>query len=501
MGEDNKLSKEEIDILKKFCNSKFYVGSKNKLLEFCNKVDSCSLKCCNKENVMNEIEKCKQKIRLELKSYLELNNVSFLFGTGATIALGAVSIRDIPQEIEDNIKKGHENLYEAFKFLISEYQDEKFVKNKKNGLWETGKKEKEDFYRWFKYKDNSKKTEKEWGKIAVPLENFLDYLLGIQYVLNYSMVNIKGKELKKDSIEELINIIKRELFKLCDIENIESNKGGKYCIKLKYHKKFIKALLGRPLNLRRANIFTTNYDLSFEDTFDELGVSYVNGFCGFNKRYFKPEVFNYDMYYPGNMTEGKVRRVEKVIKYFKLHGSLNWIREKPKANNIYGLREVPIEYIRQIYNDENSNKDLKNSKIGDMIIYPTSYKKGYTLDFPYSELFRQFASVITQPQSVLFCIGYSFFDEHINDIIYEALSIPSFTLIIVDLNGTKNENIKKLMELNDPRIIILEGGYLGDFKVFADEIMPNFHELNIEEKVAETLNKLYSDKKECEKNG
>ena len=70
------------------------------------------------------------------------------------------------------------------------------------------------------------------------------------------------------------------------------------------------------------------------------------------------------------------------------------------------------------------------------------------------------------------------------------MSIPSFTLIIVDLKG--NQKIDGLRELNDPRIIILEGEYLGDFKVFADEIMPNFHELSIEEKVSNTLRKIYS---------
>ena len=56
----------------------------------------------------------------------------------------------------------------------------------------------------------------------------------------------------------------------------------------------------------------------------------------------------------------------------------------------------------------------------------------------------------------------------------------------------RQPKIDGLRELNDPRIIILEGEYLGDFKVFTDEIMPNFHELSIEEKVSNTLRKIYS---------
>lgn len=81
---------------------------------------------------------------------------------------------------------------------------------------------------------------------------------------------------------------------------------------------------------------------------------------------------------------------------------------------------------------------------GNLMVYPTAVKKSYTLDLPYSELFRHFAYCTSQPQSVLFTVGYSFCDEHFNDIIYQALSNPSFTLIIVDL--MEREDRKKLKD-------------------------------------------------------
>ncbi|NSW92084.1 MAG: SIR2 family protein [Firmicutes bacterium] len=475
--------------IRKFCKSAYFVGNNNRLKEFCEKIESCQGQCKLSDDIKKKFEKTRDKIRLTLKNYLELNNVSFLFGTGSSMILGAVSIRDIPIQIENKIKENDAELYNTFKFLVQQYQvgyDEKEFEP--SGKWKVTK-NMEGLYRW-KHCEEDDSGEK-WGNIAVPLEEFTNYLLGLKYVSEISnskiMVSDSGIALDYEILDKLINFIKLELFKLCDLK-YESNE-------LAYHKKLIKSLLGRPLNLRRANIFTTNYDLVFEDAFEELGVHYINGFNGFNKRYFRPEIFDFDMYYPANLTEGKVNRVEKVIKYFKLHGSLTWVRENISADNIYGLREFPIEYIREKYKkyveEKCNDKDLTESDIGDMMIYPTSYKKGYTLDFPYSELFRQFASSITQPQSVLFCIGYSFFDEHINDIIYQALSIPSFTLVIINLCG--NEKINKLKKLNDPRILILEGEYLGDFKTFADEIMPNFHELSIEEKIADTLNKIHPD--------
>jgi len=442
----------------KLRNSKLYVGAVDWVEEYF-------------EEDQNP-DKLLDKIRLLLKNYLQLDNVSFLFGTGASLHLGTTSIRNFPLAIEKALKETGGEQYEFFTHLINQYQKS----------------------------DYTLRTDPDPNaEIDVPLEGFLDFLNALHYVRENSKSIISGfdyedvfeekhQEITSSAIESLIHKIKKELFKLCDLDNIPANppddqskdeieRNGKFV----YHKSFIKSLLQRPLNLRRANIFTTNYDLAFEHSFDELGVHYMNGFSGYHTRVFKPEVYEYDLYYPGNTTEGKVRRIERMIKYYKLHGSISWIREESSAKNQYGITERNIDWIR-------SNLDLA----GDIMIYPTAHKKGYTLDFPYSELFRQFAAAITQPQSVLFCVGYSFFDEHINDIIFQSLSVPSFTLIIVDFKGTGNEIIRKLNELADPRVIILAGPFLGDFKQFSKSIMPNFHEMDYREKISATLNKLYS---------
>lgn len=44
------------------------------------------------------------KVRMTLKNYLELDNVSFLFGTGTSLHLGAASIRNFPLEVEEHVK-------------------------------------------------------------------------------------------------------------------------------------------------------------------------------------------------------------------------------------------------------------------------------------------------------------------------------------------------------------------------------------------------------------
>lgn len=377
--------------------------------------------------------------------------------------IGSVSIANIPKKIEESIQHAEVSvsgvmtpnvLYDEFISTIKELQNSKTEKRNAN------------------------------GEIEYSLEKYLSYLVAQEYIADLNPDSIKLKYLS-----DLIKTIKHGLFELCDIEKLPnaswlSDEEKKNLDKDKtfYHAKFVKKILQRPLNLKRANIFTTNYDLAFEYAFDKLGVISICGFCGFQKRTFKPEAFEYDLFFPGSTTQGRVQRIEKVAHYYKIHGSLTWVKELPSESNVYGISEVPIEIIR----------DKKN--FDSIIIYPTTAKKSFTLDFPYSELFRKFASAISQSQSVLFTYGYSFNDEHVNDIIYQALTVPSFTLIIIDFNGTKTSTeIQKLKELKDPRVIILQGEQLGSLSFFVENLLPDLIEINTQEKIAETLRKLLED--------
>jgi hypothetical protein len=223
--------------------------------------------------------------------------------------------------------------------------------------------------------------------------------------------------------------------------------------------------------------------MAFDYALDNLGIHYINGFMGVHNRCFRPEVYDYDLYYPGQSVTGKVHRVEKVLKYYKIHGSLSWFATKPSVSNTYGIKEIPL------------NDEFKVGDENELMVYPCVSKKSFTLDLPYSELFRQFSQTINQPQSVLFCIGYSFYDEHINDIIKQALSIPSFTLIIANFSETKDLDspIEELRKLNDKRIIIIDEADRNQstFLGFIDNIMPDLYEEEENEVIASTLERIY----------
>lgn len=385
----------------------------------------------------SEEKKDLHELKLKIKKYLELENVSVLAGAGASFHLGTPTIRkisdcgDLKESLNNEISKYFEPENDpSYEDLFNCLQAEKFLKEKK------------------------KEETQDIQKSILEMQQWL-----------FDHCNTETS-----TLNELYNTD----------ENLLENK-------YYYHEMLIKKLLQRPNNLKRVNLFTTNYDLAFDYALDNLGVYYINGFSGIHNRFFKPEVYDYDIYYPGQSVSGQVHRAEKVIRYFKLHGSLSWISTKETIANPYGIKEIPI------------NNEKKLNCEDQLMIYPCVSKKTFTLDLPYSELFRDFSKSIIQPQTVLFTLGYSFYDEHINDIIFQALSIPSFTLIIANFAPKRegeNENpvIEKLKKLNDSRIIILDSDNEKEttFTGFVKNVLPDLYEEDEYISLKKTMNSLYS---------
>ena len=79
-------------------------------------------------------------------------------------------------------------------------------------------------------------------------------------------------------------------------------------------------------------------------------------------------------------------------------------------------------------NGDSSNKH-------ELIIYPNSAKDRETAEYPYVDLFRDFAAAICRPNSTLVTYGYGFGDSHINRIIEDALTIASTHLVILSYDN------------------------------------------------------------------
>lgn len=122
------------------------------------------------------------------------------------------------------------------------------------------------------------------------------------------------------------------------------------------------------------------------------------------------------------------------------------------------------------------------------MIYPTPLKEGKSLTSPYTDIIREFQKKLSLPNSVLFIIGYSFSDAHINAIIYRALASNNSLSVVVFTNSendkeTNSENDKSkenknipLLTIDDKRIFKIYGKdndkKIHYFDYFVDELIP-----------------------------
>ena len=274
----------------------------------------------------------------------------------------------------------------------------------------------------------------------------------------------------------------------------EKNKGIDENI-VDIYKQFYRKLSLRDSNLPKPNVFTTNYDLFSERAMDNLGISYTNGFSGFVERFFNPSIFNYALAEQMDISSLKWSVIDSFIYLFKIHGSVNWV-ERESNNKLFSIQELQDVSFEKLKSEAN------------YMIYPSPLKQNASLGSPYSDLFREFQKRITQKQSTLVTMGFSFGDEHINNIIYQALTIPSFRLVIFSDIGfyvdnkykAARINIEKLINLNDPRIWVIGtdsefnnqtdwqkinvddiGKELHFFDTIANNLFPDFTQDRIEE--------------------
>ncbi|MCQ8280093.1 SIR2 family protein [Acetobacteraceae bacterium KSS8] len=240
------------------------------------------------------------------------------------------------------------------------------------------------------------------------------------------------------------------------------------------YERFYKKLVLRDRSLPRPWVFTTNYDHFSELAMDRLGIPYANGFSGVMERRFNPATFRYALAEQLDVASRKWTAVDAFVYLCKLHGSVTWTEDD------HGL--FPI---KEVWPPEPTNQ---------MLIYPTPAKQNSSLGSPYADLFREFQSRIVREQSVLITAGYAFGDEHLNNIIYQALTIPTFRLVIFAAPGMGGE-IAKLRALRDPRIWIIggDGPAEGTRAHYFDMIVEHFMPQRPSDRIDDAVRKVLSD--------
>ena len=140
-------------------------------------------------------------------------------------------------------------------------------------------------------------------------------------------------------------------------------------------------------------IFTTNYDLLFEQAFERSRIPYFDGFSGANEPFFDPSsVASNDL--PARWT-----------RLWKLHGSLGW------ATNTRG------EVVRT------------GQASATHLVFPEHLKYDQTQKAPYAALFDRLLAFLMTPDTLLIATGFSFGDAHISARIDECLSANPTTSV------------------------------------------------------------------------
>lgn len=155
------------------------------------------------------------------------------------------------------------------------------------------------------------------------------------------------------------------------------------------HEDFVRWIVRMP-RVQPVEIFTTNYDVLIETALEAERVPAFDGFVGCNQPFFSPETLTRPESAPGPAW----------ARLWKIHGSITW-----KLDTIRGRQRV----VRTEPHNE-----------GEMIL-PSHHKYDESRKQPYSALLDRLTRVLDREAAILLVCGYSFSDDHINAIIFDAL--------------------------------------------------------------------------------
>ncbi|GAA0994005.1 SIR2 family protein [Subtercola frigoramans] len=144
--------------------------------------------------------------------------------------------------------------------------------------------------------------------------------------------------------------------------------------------------------LHAVELFTTNYDTLFERALEDERVPTFDGFAGAFQPFFYPAGLRFDS--PSGTSDW--------TKIWKVHGSVTWASREVGESGSSIVRGQEIES-------------------GEMIL-PSVLKYDESRKQPYVAMLDRLRDVLDKREDgVLVSAGYSFGDQHINEIVFEAL--------------------------------------------------------------------------------
>ncbi len=171
-------------------------------------------------------------------------------------------------------------------------------------------------------------------------------------------------------------------------------------------------------------IFTTNYDLIFEKSLEAIKAPYFDGFVG-----------SYEPFFWQESVEKTAKRndlTQNWIRLWKVHGSLSWFwKESANSKSYKVVRLGKIENL-----DEERNE---------LVIYPSKEKYDSSRRQPFLVYFDRLKEYLLSGELLFIFTGYSFLDQHINELIFNGLRQNNRLRVIVFFYAdTEVERLQKL---------------------------------------------------------
>lgn len=171
-------------------------------------------------------------------------------------------------------------------------------------------------------------------------------------------------------------------------------------------------------------IYTSNYDMIIEKSLEKIQLPYFDGFVGSYEPFFLPEsvdtfVKNFDI-------------TKSWIRLWKIHGSLNWFWKKEDDSESY-----KIVRIGKIDGNLKENDEI--------VIYPSREKYDSSRKQPFITYFDRLKNYLSQGELLFIISGYSFSDQHINEIIFKCLRQNNRLFVIAFIYSNSSvENLYRL---------------------------------------------------------
>lgn len=254
---------------------------------------------------------------------------------------------------------------------------------------------------------------KDDGKNDINIENILSHVRALRVVVG----NAKVRNLSADDIDKLDARICEIIHELVDKELPSEN--------TPYDS--LALWINATTRERPIEIFTTNYDLLMEQAFEAHRVPYFDGFTGSRKPFFDTRAIEEDVL------------PSRWARLWKLHGSINWCQD-------------PIKGVCRAIVKESLVK---------RVIHPSHLKYDESRRMPYLAMMDRLRNFLRQPSVALVICGYSFRDDHINEILMQGLQGTQGSIAFAMLYGSLDSYSRAIGLSKTCRKLTLLGGDAG----------------------------------------